>query len=161
MFFEEEVISDIVNKKLCKNIQKHKKLDQKKCAEFFSKRTAHVLKPNFCVFEYFSIIFYLRHQKFPPLQKTFSDWMVLSKLKIRITKKNLFFILNPQIRPSTWWIHCTVGIMSFDNQANLPGKKLRWENQILHFYFQNIFLKIIAKETAWSKHHLQLFASNS
>ena len=65
----------------------------------FGTNSAHVLKSNFCVFEYFFIIFYLRHQKLPPLQKTFSDWMVLSKLKIRITKKSLFVMLNPQIRP--------------------------------------------------------------
>ena len=65
----------------------------------FEANSVHVLKYNFFVFKYFFIIFYLRHQKFPPLQKTFSDWIVLSKLKIRITKKNVFFMLNPQIRP--------------------------------------------------------------
>ena len=36
---------------------------------------------TFVCFEYLFIMFYLRHHKLPPLQKTFSDSMILSMLK--------------------------------------------------------------------------------
>ena len=76
----------------------------------FGTNSAHVLKSNFCVFEYFFIIFYLRHQKLPPLQKTFSDWMVLSKLEIRKMKKCLFFVQMSQI-PLPGWRNLCVAIL--------------------------------------------------